>query len=60
MWMQKVVLRCFKVCGHCRGQSCINAESTNDEDVDVSIRISLRDVLSVTFNERETYDSDNG
>lgn len=40
-------------------QSCLNAESTNDEDVDLSIRISPLDVLSATFNDRESENIDN-
>ncbi|GBP58028.1 hypothetical protein EVAR_39744_1 [Eumeta japonica] len=59
---KKIGLRCSKVCGHCRGQSCLNAESTNDEndkDVDLNTEINPLDVLSATINEVETVDIDN-
>lgn len=59
---RKIGLRCSKVCGHCRGQSCLNAESINDEndeDVDLNIGISPLDVLSATVDDTETEDMDN-
>lgn len=56
MWGQKIVLRCSKVCGLCRGQSCLNAESTHDEnyeDVDLNMGISPLDILSAIVNDTE-------
>ena len=53
---KKIGLRCSKACGHCRGQSCLNAAFTseeNDEDVDLNYTI-----LSATFNEVEIMDID--
>lgn len=44
---KKIGCRCSKVCGHCCGQSCLNAESRNDEnyeDVDVNLEMSPLDV----------------
>lgn len=55
-------LKCSKVCGHCRGQSCLNAELTNNEnnqDVDFNIEISPLDVLSVTINDIESDEIEN-
>lgn len=52
-------MTCSKVCGHCHGHSCLSAESTNDEYVDVNLEMSSLDVLSVTITDRETEDIDN-
>lgn len=58
---KKIGLRCSKACGHCRGQSCLNAESTSEEineDVDLNTAISPLDVLSETFDEIQIEDID--
>lgn len=61
MWMQKIELRCSKAYGHCRGQSCYNTESNNDENNEngeLNIEMSPLDVFSATMNDTETEDID--